>query len=60
MAETKYGKYIISGIPDKIKEGTAKRQEIEGEGVGKMLLYTDGEYNPGVYYFTTQWVYGPD
>ena len=26
---------------------------------GKMLLYTDGEYNEGVYYFTTRWVYGP-
>ena len=60
MAESKYGKYIISGIPDKMKEEMAKRQEKEGEGAGKMLLYTDGEYNPGVYYFTTQWVYRPD
>ena len=59
MAETKYGKYIISGIPDEIKEETAKRQETEGEGPGRMLLYTDGRFNPHAYYFTTQWVHGP-
>jgi hypothetical protein len=59
MEKTKYGKYIISGIPEKVKEETSKREAIEGVSPGKMLLYTDGEYNPGVYYFTTQWVYGP-
>jgi hypothetical protein len=58
MAETKYGKYIISGIPDKVKEQMAKMHKPGVESPGKMLLYTDGEYNPGVYYFTTQWVYG--
>jgi len=57
MAETKYGKYIISGIPDKVKEETARM--LGKDSPGRMLLYTDGEYNPGVYYFTTQWVYGP-
>ncbi len=59
MAEAKYEKYIISGIPKKVQELTAKMQETEGESPGRMLLYTDGEYNEGVYYFTTQWVYGP-
>jgi hypothetical protein len=63
MAKTKYGKYIISGIPDKEKEKVAAMMKAQGkqpdEGPGKMLLYTDGQYNKGVYYFTTQWVYGP-
>ena len=60
MAESKYGKYIISGIPDKMKKDMAEREKKEGPSAGKMLLYTDGEYNPHAYYFTTQWVYGPD
>lgn len=59
MTESKYGKYIISGIPDKVKQETAEREKAEGVSPGKMLLYTDGEYNPHAYYFTTQWVYGP-
>ena len=59
MAGSKYGKYIMSGIPEKIREENAKREEAEGTSPGKMLLYTDGNFNPGVYYFTTQWVYGP-
>jgi hypothetical protein len=59
MAETKYGKYIISGVPDKEKEKVAKMYEGKGEMPGKMLLYTDGQYNEEAYYFTTQWVYRP-
>jgi hypothetical protein len=59
VAETKFGKYIISGIPDKEKEKMASMMKPGVESPGKMLLYTDGEYNEGVYYFTTQWVYGP-
>jgi hypothetical protein len=59
MAETKYGKYIISGIPDEIKKETTKRKKPGEESPGKMLLYTDGRFNPHAYYFTTQWVYGP-
>ena len=59
MAESKYGKYIISGIPDQIKQETAEREKAEGKSPGKMVLYTDGRFNPDAYYFTTQWVYGP-
>ena len=59
MAESKYGKYIINGIPEKEKEKMAEMMKTKGESPGKMLLYTDGGYNEGVYYFTTQWVYGP-
>ena len=63
MAKSKYGKYIITGIPEKEKEKMAEMMKSQGkttdEMPGKMLLYTDGGYNKGVYYFTTQWVYGP-
>jgi hypothetical protein len=65
-ATSKYGRYIISGIPEKFKEKMAKmRAEQEaktgkkrGDGPGKMLLYNDGDYNEGTYYFQTQWVHG--
>ncbi|HEY95793.1 MAG TPA: cupin domain-containing protein [Dehalococcoidia bacterium] len=56
MSETKYGKNIIIGIPDKIKEQTAMSQETQGEGSSKMVVYTDGEYNPGVNFVTAGWV----
>jgi hypothetical protein len=61
MAESKYGKYIISGIPDDIKQENEKRIAAEGgDSAGKMLLYTDGRFNPHAYYFTTQWVHKAD
>jgi hypothetical protein len=58
VAESKYGKYIISGVPEAEKEKVAKIYEGK-EIPGKMLLYTDGQYNEEAYYFTTQWVYKP-
>ena len=51
MAETKYQKNFISGIPDKLKG-----EENQEAGPGKMLLYTNGEYNPGVNFFATGWL----
>ena len=56
MSETKYGKNIISGIPDKIKEQKAMSQKTQGEESSRMALYTDGEYNPGVNFVTAGWV----
>lgn len=56
MSETRYGKNIISGIPDKIKEQKAMSQKTQGEESSRMAFYTDGEYNPGVNFVTAGWV----
>ena len=54
MSETKYGKNFISGIPEKLKEQFAMREKAEGSG--KTILYTNGEYNPGVNFCFAGWV----
>ena len=56
MSETKYGKNIISGIPDELKEQFTMREETQEGGPGKTMLFTNGEYNPGVNFFITGWI----
>ena len=56
MSETKYGKNIISGIPDELKvQFTMREKTLEGEP-DKTILFTSGEYNPGVNFVTAGWV----
>jgi hypothetical protein len=58
MPETKYGKNILSGIPEKIK-ARAKDRKPEANPTHKALMYVDEDSLEGAYYFQTQWVWGP-
>lgn len=56
MAETQYGKYIITELKQSINEASwTNPVQAAGKGHGGRLLFLDNEVVPGAFYVETAW-----
>ena len=56
MAETKYGKYIVTDLKQNIAEASWTNPiQTAARGRGGRLLFLDGELVPGAFYVETAW-----
>ena len=57
MAETKYGKYIVTELKQNINEAPwSPPPSVAGKGKGGRVLFLDNEVVPGAFYVECAWV----